>query len=93
MSDSCVGGSLRASTKEYVFLHFPGLVSPQETSFIHRLKNLEQSQQEEQIALIPSTIQELEEMLALCCYNRPRLPRQVLSWAGFRASPITAVLV
>lgn len=43
------------------------------------LRNMEQSQQEEQIALIPSSIQELEEMLGLCCYKRPRLPRQVLT--------------
>lgn len=55
------------------------------------LRNMEQSQQEQQIALIPSTVQELEEMLELCCYNRPKLPRQVLSRAGFRASVITAV--
>lgn len=45
---------------------------------MNHLRNMEQSQQEEQIPLIPSTIQELEEMLALCCYNRPSLPRQVL---------------
>lgn len=43
---------------------------------------MEPSQQQERIALIPSTLQELEDMLELCCYNRPRLPRQVLSRAG-----------
>lgn len=55
-----------------------GLVYPKETKFISQLRNMEQSQQEEQIALIPSTVQQLEEMLVLCCYNWPRLPRQVM---------------
>ncbi|XP_056886631.1 monoacylglycerol lipase abhd6-A-like [Takifugu flavidus] len=55
-----------------------GLVYPKETKFINHLRNMEQSQQEQQIPLIPSTIQELEDMLALCCYNRPNLPRQAM---------------
>ncbi|CAG10749.1 unnamed protein product, partial [Tetraodon nigroviridis] len=55
-----------------------GLVYPKETEFISRLRNMEPSQQQERIALIPSTLQELEDMLELCCYNRPRLPRQVM---------------
>lgn len=90
MADLCVGVSLGSSTRGYVFLRLPGLVYPKETKFINQLRNMEQSQQEEQIALIPSTIQQLEEMLVLCCYNWPRLPRQVLSRPVFRASPVTA---
>lgn len=54
---------------------------------------MEQSQQKEQNALIPSTLQELKEMLVLCCYNQPRLPHQVLSRADLRASAITAVSI
>lgn len=33
---------------------------------------------EESIPLIPSTPQELEDMLKLCCHTPPKLPRQVL---------------
>lgn len=92
-SDLCVGFNLRTSTKECVSLHLPGLVYPEETKFISNLKDMEQSQQEEKFALIPSTVQELEEMLRLCCYNQPKLPRQVRPRAGFRASAIAAVSV
>lgn len=93
MSDLCVGFNLRTSTKESVSLHLPGLVYPEETKFISNLRDMEQSQKEEQFALIPSTIQELEEMLQLCCYNQPKLPRQARTRAGFRASAITTVSI
>ncbi|XP_074529312.1 monoacylglycerol lipase abhd6-A-like [Halichoeres trimaculatus] len=55
-----------------------GLVYPTETPFISRLRELEKSQREESIPLIPSTPQELEDMLRLCCYTPIKLPRQVL---------------
>lgn len=55
-----------------------GLVYPTETAFIRRLRELEQSDQQEPIALIPSTPQEMDAMLRLCCYTPLRLPTQVL---------------
>ncbi|XP_029990970.1 LOW QUALITY PROTEIN: monoacylglycerol lipase ABHD6 [Sphaeramia orbicularis] len=55
-----------------------GLVYPTETEFIRRLRELEQSDQEEPIALIPSTPQEMDAMLRLCCYTPLHLPTQVL---------------
>uniref|UniRef100_UPI0037E85BF1 monoacylglycerol lipase abhd6-A-like n=1 Tax=Semicossyphus pulcher TaxID=241346 RepID=UPI0037E85BF1 len=55
-----------------------GLVYPTETKFISRLRELENSEQEESIPLIPSTPQELEDMLSLCCYIPLKLHRQVL---------------
>ncbi|CAJ1052016.1 LOW QUALITY PROTEIN: monoacylglycerol lipase abhd6-B-like [Xyrichtys novacula] len=55
-----------------------GLVYPTETPFISRLRELEKSQQEGSIPLIPSTPQELEDMLRLCCYTPIKLPKQVL---------------
>ncbi|KAM7005951.1 monoacylglycerol lipase abhd6-B-like [Tautogolabrus adspersus] len=55
-----------------------GLVYPTETRFISRLRELENSQQEESIPLIPSTPEELDDMLRLCCYTPINLPRPVL---------------
>ncbi|XP_045884650.1 monoacylglycerol lipase abhd6-A-like [Micropterus dolomieu] len=61
-----------------------GLVYPTESEFIIRLRELEKNQKEENsrmeesIPLIPSTPQELEDMLKLCCHTPPKLPRQVL---------------
>lgn len=66
---------------DFFLLCAPGLVYPTETKFISHLRNVEKSQQEESIPLIPSTLQDLEEMLRLCCYNPPKLPRQVQSYA------------
>ncbi|XP_054473796.1 monoacylglycerol lipase abhd6-A-like [Anoplopoma fimbria] len=53
-----------------------GLVYPTETEFIRRLRAIENTQ--ESIPLIPSTPQELEDMLKLCCYSPLNLPRQVM---------------
>ncbi|KAM9859089.1 monoacylglycerol lipase abhd6-B-like [Aulostomus maculatus] len=55
-----------------------GLDYPTDTKFIRRLRELEKNQQEESIPLIPSTHQEMEEMLQLCCFTPLNLPRQVL---------------
>lgn len=55
-----------------------GLIYPKETEFISRLRELEKSEQEESIALIPTTLQELDDMLKLCCHNPLNLHRQVL---------------
>ncbi|XP_040060906.2 monoacylglycerol lipase abhd6-A isoform X1 [Gasterosteus aculeatus] len=55
-----------------------GLVYPTETEFIRRLRELENTPQVESIPLIPSTPQELDDMLKLCCYTPPKLHRQVM---------------
>nr|XP_057910876.1 monoacylglycerol lipase abhd6-B-like [Doryrhamphus excisus] len=55
-----------------------GLVYPTDSEFISQLRELEKNPEQESIPLIPSTHQELEEMLQLCCYAPLKLPRQVL---------------
>ncbi|XP_049442963.1 monoacylglycerol lipase abhd6-A-like [Epinephelus fuscoguttatus] len=55
-----------------------GLVYPTDSEFISRLREIEKTQQDDSIPLIPSTPQELEDMLRLCCYTPLKLPRQVL---------------
>ncbi|TNN38314.1 Monoacylglycerol lipase abhd6-A [Liparis tanakae] len=55
-----------------------GLVYPTETEFIRRLRELEKTREAESIPLIPSTPQELEDMLKLCCHNPLNLPRQIV---------------
>lgn len=54
-----------------------GLDPPADSDFVRRLKELNESGQEDSIALIPTTQEELESMLKLCCYTPPNLPRQV----------------
>ncbi|XP_017284746.1 monoacylglycerol lipase abhd6-A isoform X2 [Kryptolebias marmoratus] len=56
-----------------------GLNYPTDSEFISRLRELEKNmEQEESIPLIPRTLQELDDMLNLCCHTPPNLPRQVL---------------
>ncbi|XP_042365817.1 monoacylglycerol lipase abhd6-B-like [Plectropomus leopardus] len=55
-----------------------GLVYPTDSEFISRLREMEKTQQEDSIPLIPSTPQELEDMLKLCCFTPLNLPKQVL---------------
>ncbi|XP_028302156.1 monoacylglycerol lipase abhd6-B-like [Gouania willdenowi] len=56
-----------------------GLDYPKESKFISRLKELEENPQEnESIPLIPTTVQELEDMLSLCCHAPMKFPRQFL---------------
>lgn len=56
-----------------------GLVYPTESKFISRLRELEKTNEaNESVPLIPSTLQDLDNMLQLCCHNPPNLPRQVL---------------
>ncbi|XP_013870784.1 monoacylglycerol lipase abhd6-A [Austrofundulus limnaeus] len=55
-----------------------GLIYPTDSEFISRLRELEDRiEQESSIPLIPRTMQELDDMLRLCCYKPPALPRQV----------------
>ncbi|XP_040888860.1 monoacylglycerol lipase abhd6-A-like [Toxotes jaculatrix] len=55
-----------------------GLVYPTDSEFIVRLRELENNQDEGSIPLIPTTPQELENMLRLCCHTPLNLPRQVM---------------
>ncbi|XP_039972210.1 monoacylglycerol lipase abhd6-A-like [Xiphias gladius] len=55
-----------------------GLVYPTDSQFISHLRELEKSQEQESIPLIPSTPQELENMLRLCCHTPLNLPQQVM---------------
>ncbi|XP_061543124.1 monoacylglycerol lipase abhd6-B-like [Phycodurus eques] len=55
-----------------------GLVYPTDSEFIVRLRELEKNPEESSIPLIPSSAQELEDMLRLCCHKPPKLPRQML---------------
>ncbi|XP_035009157.1 monoacylglycerol lipase abhd6-A [Hippoglossus stenolepis] len=55
-----------------------GLDYPTDSEFITHLKELELSQKEEAIALIPTTVQELKNMLRLSCHMPLNLHRQVL---------------
>ncbi len=70
----------------------PGLVYPTDSEFISRLKELEKNQQEESIPLIPTTPQELEDMLRLCCYTPLNLPRQVQNCATWSKIQIKTLL-
>ncbi|KAK5911974.1 hypothetical protein CesoFtcFv8_001894 [Champsocephalus esox] len=55
-----------------------GLVFPTESEFIVRLREMEKTPQQGSIPLIPTTTQELESMLKLCCYTPISLPKQLL---------------
>uniref|UniRef100_A0A3Q2QIM9 Abhydrolase domain containing 6, acylglycerol lipase n=1 Tax=Fundulus heteroclitus TaxID=8078 RepID=A0A3Q2QIM9_FUNHE len=55
-----------------------GLVYPKESEFISHLRELEKNKEEESNPLIPTTPQELETMLKLCCYKPPNLSQQVM---------------
>lgn len=61
-----------------------GLEPPEDTAFVKRLREREVQRQQNQdlshesIALIPTTITELQDMLDLCCYKRLNLPAQMM---------------
>ncbi|XP_051933029.1 monoacylglycerol lipase abhd6-B-like [Hippocampus zosterae] len=55
-----------------------GLVYPTESEFIIRLREIEKNPEGFTIPLIPSSPQELEDMLRLCCHKPLKVPRQVL---------------
>lgn len=55
-----------------------GLNYPTDTEFITYLRELEKTQDNASIPLIPTTHEELEAMLKLCCHTPLNLPRQVL---------------
>lgn len=55
-----------------------GLQYPNESEFVKVLKHLKASHDVTKIPLIPSTPEEMEEMLKLCSYVRFRVPQQIL---------------
>lgn len=55
-----------------------GLKPVEDTDFVKRLREMEHSQSEESIALIPSTLPQLQEMLDLCCHKPLKLPKQMM---------------
>ncbi|GLD73774.1 monoacylglycerol lipase ABHD6, partial [Lates japonicus] len=55
-----------------------GLVYPTESEFISHLREMEKSQKEESIPLIPTTPQEMKNMLKHYCHSPPNLPRPVM---------------
>ncbi|KAM9324900.1 monoacylglycerol lipase ABHD6 [Gastrophryne carolinensis] len=56
-----------------------GLQYPSDSKFLKHLKDLKESGSEDpKIPLIPSTAQEMEQMLKLCSYVRFKIPQQVL---------------
>ncbi|XP_008406495.1 monoacylglycerol lipase abhd6-B-like isoform X2 [Poecilia reticulata] len=58
-----------------------GLVYPTDSSFVALLKQLDLEKPiapSKPIPLIPTSMQELEAMLKLCCYKPPKIPHQFL---------------
>ncbi|TRY66796.1 hypothetical protein DNTS_009585 [Danionella cerebrum] len=55
-----------------------GLEYPTESRFVQGLRELEKSNDPDQIPLIPSTPEQMEEMLKLCSYVRFKIPKQIL---------------
>ena len=55
-----------------------GLQYSTDNPFVQRLKELEESAAIQKIPLIPSTPEEMSEMLQLCSYVRFKLPQQIL---------------
>ncbi|XP_019508317.1 PREDICTED: monoacylglycerol lipase ABHD6 [Hipposideros armiger] len=53
-----------------------GLQYPRDTQFMQRLRELKDSAAVEKIPLIPSTPEEMSEMLQLCSYVRFKVPQQ-----------------
>ncbi|XP_037535670.1 monoacylglycerol lipase abhd6-A [Nematolebias whitei] len=54
-----------------------GLIYPTDSEFISRLRELEKNIEQESIPLIPRSLQDLDDMLNLCCHKPLNLPRQV----------------
>lgn len=56
---------------------YTGLKNPVESTFVKRLRDLEKNKDTHGIPLIPSTPEEMEEMLKLCSFVRFKIPQQV----------------
>ncbi|CAL8336700.1 unnamed protein product [Merluccius merluccius] len=57
-----------------------GLVVPRDTGFVRLLKEMKERGElrPQDVPLIPSNSQQMEDMLRLCCHNNVSLPRQIL---------------
>lgn len=54
-----------------------GIRHPQETKFDNHLQDLKQSNYTLNIPLIPTTLEEMEDMFKLCSHVRFKIPQQV----------------
>lgn len=55
-----------------------GLKYPNESKFIKQLRELKEDENVHRVPLIPSTPEEMEDMLKLCSYVRFKIPQQIL---------------
>ncbi|KAK2915456.1 monoacylglycerol lipase abhd6-A-like isoform X1 [Channa argus] len=55
-----------------------GLVYPKDSEFVTQLKEMEKTQKQDSIPLIPTNLHEVECMIKLCFHNPGNFPRQVL---------------
>ncbi|KAG8539422.1 hypothetical protein GDO81_020933, partial [Engystomops pustulosus] len=53
-----------------------GLQYPEDSKFLKRLREIQESGNDQKIPLIPSTAEEMEQMLKLCSYVRFKIPQQ-----------------
>ncbi|XP_044158085.1 monoacylglycerol lipase abhd6-A-like [Bufo gargarizans] len=78
----CVAGvyaSLYPSDISSLTLICPaGLQHPKDSKFLKHLNEVKESGDDAKILLIPSTAEEMEQMLKLCSYVRFKIPQQVL---------------
>nr|XP_020466800.1 monoacylglycerol lipase ABHD6 [Monopterus albus] len=85
-----VGTSMGGSVAGVYAAHYPahlssltliataGLVYPTDSKFIRRLKEIDEGHGGNSVPLIPTTVQEMEDMAKLCYYNLPKISRQLL---------------
>ncbi|KAK1799845.1 hypothetical protein P4O66_006372 [Electrophorus voltai] len=59
-----------------------GLKYPEDSTFVKRLRDIEKTKDVHSIPLIPTTPEEMEEMLKLCSFVRFKIPQQVLDVSG-----------
>lgn len=64
----------------------PGLPSTTDSKFIKQLRELQDSEGIDKIPLIPSTPEEMADMLKLCSYVRFKVPQQVRSLGRLQQS-------
>uniref|UniRef100_A0A4W4FRS9 acylglycerol lipase n=1 Tax=Electrophorus electricus TaxID=8005 RepID=A0A4W4FRS9_ELEEL len=55
-----------------------GLKYPEDSTFVKRLRDIEKTKDVHSIPLIPTTPEEMEEMLKLCSFVRFKIPQQIL---------------
>lgn len=79
---SCSTNLSRGFQRVHPFSFGPGLPSTNDSKFIKQLRELQESECIDRIPLIPSTPEEMADMLKLCSYVRFKVPQQVRSKKG-----------